>query len=155
MIGILVTDGASNHAPEKWAEATADQIVQILESAPETRVAEARDFRGKLIDILTGHHAKVQQHERGQIDEHGSARLGHALEPAQHVEDPVSEIVEAASGYSFADHFRAPQTQEYLRNVLSSHFGTSMHIERSLHADANPDAPEAREFRQIHHPAEG
>lgn len=150
---LMVTDGGP-HSAEDWAEVTADQIIDIASTAPETRVQEALAFRSKLIGILTGHHGKVQESERSAIQSAGGDRLIAALDPSEHVEDPVKEIVAAAAGYSFADHFKKPETQGYLRRVLGSHFATSMNIEREWHARRNPAAAQSQAFLAQHHPGE-
>jgi hypothetical protein len=150
-IGVLVTDGGP-HPPEAWAEVTADQIIDIAATAPDAKLAEARAFRKALVSILTGHHGKVQAHERGQIEAHGTERLSHDLDPTGHVSDPVDEIVEAAKGLSFEEHFQTPETREYLRRLVASHFATAMHIERAWHADRNPESEHAQAFRAAHHP---
>lgn len=149
-VGVMVTEGGP-HSPDTWAEATADQIIDISADAPDTKLAEARMFREKLVEILSGHHQLVQEQERGQIDEQGHARLIHDLDVSECVDAPAAEIVETARGLSFESHFAKPETQAYLRQVLGSHFATSMHIERSWHADRHPDTDEARAFRAKYH----
>ena len=148
---VMKTDGGS-HPPEKWAEVTASQIVQIAESAPEGRSAEARALRDKIVAVLTDHHGRAQDKEKAALAEHGHARLGHDLDPSEHIDDALPAVVAAANGTSFAEHFARPDVQDYLRRVLHKDFGTAMHIERSWHADRNPDAPEAAAFRGAHHP---
>ena len=148
---IMVTDEGP-HPAETWAEVTADQIIRISESAPEGLISEARVFRERLVLILTGHHDRVQQHERGQIAEAGHARLQHDLDAAGHIDGPLAEIIEAAGATSFADHFQKLEIQQYLRDLLHSHFATSMFIERSWHADRNPETSEAQAFRAVHQP---
>ena len=151
-VGILITDDGP-HPPEAWAEVTANEIIRIGSQSPEALLREADAFKAKLIEILTVHHGRVQAGERGAIQEHGHARLGHDIEPMQHVdEDPVQEIVNAAKGTSFAGHFAKEETQEYLQRLLANHFATAMHIERSYHADRNPRAKEVKAFRDMHHP---
>ncbi len=151
MIGVLVTDGGP-HPPEKWAEVTASQIVDdIATHAPQTGVGESQEFRDKLVAILTPHHGRVQESERGALV-HVPGRMQHDLDPTPHLSDPLAEIVAAAQGHTFGAYFTRPETQEYLRRVIGTHFATAMQIERSWHADRNPNTPEARAFRATHHP---
>jgi hypothetical protein len=149
----MVTDGGP-HPPEMWAEATADQIIDISAQAPESKLQEAREFRTKLVTILTGHHDMVQQHERGKLVERGAAHLTTEIDPSQHVDDPVADVVAASRGYSFEAHFAKPEVQDYLRQTIGNHFATAIHIERSWHADADPEHEASVAFRAAHHPGE-
>jgi len=133
-VGVLVTDDGP-HSPADWARATADQIVDISAEAEETKIREAERFRGQLVALLTHHHERVQSSESARLAD--SARYAEPLDPSEYVDVPVREIVDLASGYSFADHFANPETQQYLRDVLASHFATSMNIERRWHAHRN------------------
>jgi hypothetical protein len=131
-LGVLATDGGP-HPPEKWAEATADQIIDIGSTAPQALLSEARTLRAKLVAILTPHHDRVQQHERGALAAKGDAHLETPLDPSPHIDDPVAEIVAAAKGTSFAAHFQRPEVQQYLRDLIGHHFASAMHIERQWH----------------------
>jgi len=152
-VGVMITDGGA-HPPELWAEVTADQLIDISAQAPETRVAEAREFRARIVSVLAGYHAEVQRIEREALDREGCARLMLAPEESMLLDGAVNELVDAARGYSFADHFKRPEVQDYVRAVLAGHFASSVHVERSLHADANPDDERAVAFRATHHPQE-
>lgn len=132
--GIMVTNGGP-HPPEKWAEQTASQIIDIAESAPGGLLAEARTFRAKIVDILTGHHFSVQVVERGHLGLHGMARHAHPIDPSPHVDDPVAEIVEAAADTSFESHFARPEVQDYIRQTIGNHFATVIDVERKWHLD--------------------
>lgn len=56
---ILVTDGGP-HPPEKWAEVTASQVIDISSTAPESKLSEARAYERRIVGILTRHHANAQ-----------------------------------------------------------------------------------------------
>ncbi len=148
---ILITDGGP-HPAEKWAVITAGAIIDVAESARgKPSAIEGRKLELKIIDILEGHHAKVQEHERGAIKKHGVARLEHPIDPTEHLDTPFDEIVAAAKGTMFESYFAKPEVRDSLRNVLGQHFATSMHIERSWHADRNPADPKAVAFMQKYH----
>jgi hypothetical protein len=148
----LVTDDGP-HPPEKWAEVTADHIIAISEQAEETKVVEAQRFREKLVDLLTRLHDSTQKNERGQLEAEGVGRLAAELDPGEEdLEGPAGEIIQLAAGFSFEDHFQKPETKEHLKNVLRSHHASQVFIERSWHADRNPDSPEAKEFHAKYHP---
>lgn len=150
---LLITNNGP-HEPERWAEVTASQIIDISAQAPDAKLSEAKEFRDKLVTILSRHHGNVQEHERAQISIHGHARLMHDLDTDPHIADPVNEVIAASKGYSFESHFNKPETRTYLENLLSSHFASAMHIERSWHANRNSSAPEVKAFFATHHPGE-
>jgi hypothetical protein len=147
-IGILATDGGP-HPPEKWAQATVAQIMEIASSAPEALYREATDLERKLIELLAGHHASAQDLERGALSTSGADHLAAPVDTAPHLSSAVADIVELAKGTSFEGHFSTPETQAYLAEVLHSHFHNVKMIERSWHADANPDHPLAKAFRAV------
>ncbi len=149
-VGVMITDGGP-HPPEKWAEQTASQIIDIAATAPEAKLKEAREFREKIVAILTPHHAKVQDHERGKLAA-SIERMATPLDPTPHIGEAVDAIIAAAKGLSFEAHFQQPETRAYLENLIGSHFATAMHIERSWHADRNPDHPHSKAFMAAHHP---
>ncbi len=154
-IGILVTNNGP-HPPEKWAEATASHIVDIADHVAGERRGAAIKLQAAIIDVLETHHATVQTGERAKIDEHGADRLAHPLDPGEHLslDGAVKEIVAAAKGTPWEADFAASAMTDHLRTLLGSHFCTSMHIERSWHADRNPDTEQARAFRAAYHPGE-
>ena len=152
-IGILITDGGP-HPADKWAECTASHIVSIADHVAGERRGSALKLQAAVIDILERRHTTVQTGERGKSGEHGHARLGHDLDPEHHVvlDEVVAEIVAAAQGTPWAAEFAQPATADALRQLIGQHFSTSIHIERSWHADRNPEIPEAAAFRTTYHP---
>jgi hypothetical protein len=147
-IGIMATDGGA-HPPEKWARTTASQIISIASSAPDALLREATDFEARLVETLTKHHGLVQDSERGALGTEGPERLASVIDTSQHTPDAVDDVIALARGTSFAAHFAKPEVRAYLERLLHEHFHHSMHIERSWHADANPDHPHAVAFRAI------
>jgi hypothetical protein len=144
-IGVMTTDHGP-HPAEKWAEQTAAQIVQISETAPEAKLAEAREFQRKVTAALTGHHQLVQDRERDHLRTKGAARHADHLDPSEHLDDAIDAIVAAAKGTSFAAHFARPEVLGYLRQTVGGHFATAMHIERLWHGD-DGDAADAHRAR--------
>ena len=149
---ILKTDGGP-HPASKWAEATAGHIVQIGEHVAGAELVRARRFELTVMDIVEAHHATVQDGERGKIVSDGHDRILAALDPSDHlsIDDAVGEIVAASVGTTFETHFAQPFVRAYLVDLLTQHFRTSMHVERSWHADRNPATKQALQFRAIHH----
>jgi hypothetical protein len=151
MQSVLITDGGP-HSAEKWAEATASHIVSIAEHVAGEKRAQAVKLEAAVIDILEGHHTTVQAGERGKIAEVGHDRIAHDLDPEHHLvlDDVIADIVAAAKGTPWEADFAKPEMAENLRVLLVSHFSTSMHIERSLHADRNPAEHQSIQFKQRH-----
>jgi hypothetical protein len=138
-VGVLITEGGP-HPPEKWADVTAGQIIDISAQAQGPMLAEANEFRAKLVQLLTGHHDLVQQHERDRLEQHHDYMMA-PLDPTQHLDDPVEEIVRLSRGTSFQGHFAKPETQRYLRECLAHNFASAMHVERLWHCDQNTEHP--------------
>lgn len=147
IVGVLATDGGP-HPPETWAAVTASQVIDIASSASGALLAEARDFRARVEEILVGHHRLAQEHERGGLATEGAERLGTDIDTSGHVPDAVDDIIAAAKGTSFAAHFAQPPVRAYLERLVHEHFHHSMHIERQWHADSNPEHPHAAAFKE-------
>jgi hypothetical protein len=147
LVGILATDGGP-HSAETWAQITSTQIINIASSAPEVLLKEAREFEGHLIKLLTNHHTNVQNTERTAIKKHNMERLIHDIDTSQHLHVAVDDIIRLANGTSFAEHFKKSEVRAYLERLLHEHFHHSVVIERSWHADHDPDHEHAKLFKQ-------
>jgi hypothetical protein len=134
--GFLITDGGP-HPSEKWAIATAGQIIQIAADAKGVQAIEGRKLELKIIDVLEGHHDEVQKKERAQLAGKGADKRAAAdVDPFEHdIEAKMKDICAAAKGTPFEAHFGMPETQKHIMEVLASHFATSMSIERSWYRD--------------------
>lgn len=152
---IMITNGGV-HPSDKWAETTAEQIVDLIQVDPDSdspaakaaRLAKPR-LKLDLQEALEPHHDTVQQHERGKIKEHGLERLSHPLTPeAKHIEDALAAILAKTKDTVFAAHFALPETQTVLRHMIGGHFITSADIERSWHADRNSGHEHAQAYRK-------
>jgi hypothetical protein len=110
---------------------------------------ERRDLRTKIQAILEGHHAKVQEAERGKLATEGHERLKGAIDPTEHPLDQMADdIVAATDGMAIiGPHFHKPEVRKAIVSRLGNHFATSMGEERSWHADRNQDHPVARAYR--------
>jgi len=149
--GILVTNGGP-HSADKWAEATASHIVDIADHIAGEKRGAAIKLQAAIIDLLTAHHTAVQVGERSALQTVGHPRLLAPLDPAHHLslDQVVAQIIAAAQGTPWEAECNAADTADYLYALLKQHFATSMHIERSWHADRNPGAPESIQFRAVH-----
>jgi hypothetical protein len=154
--GVMITDGGP-HPVEKWAEATASCIVDIADHVAGTRRGAAIKLQAAIVDALEKHHTTVQDGERALLVEEGHIRLGDTIDANDHldIDDTADEIIACAAGTPWEGDFAKPEFKTGLTQLLTQHFHTSMHIERSWHADRNPTAPEAIAFRarQVRSPA--
>ena len=143
---LMATDGGP-HPPAKWAAVTADGVLDIAATAPDTLLREATEFKRKVVDVLTRHHGLVQDHGRTGLATEGTDRLASPIDTSGLIPDAVDDIIALGRGTSFEAHFAKPETRAYLEDLLHNHFHHSMYIERSWHADAHSDHPLARAFR--------
>lgn len=147
MVSFLITNGGA-HPADKWAEFTADTIVDTLlvdacpddasDAAIAARAAK-RKLRADLFDVLNDHHGRVQRHERGVC-----AKMKKPADAAAHVLSPVDvtphlsimDVVNAAFAKTpFAEHLAKPEVQDATRAIIAQHTANVMHIERRWHHD--------------------
>jgi hypothetical protein len=153
MQGILITNGGP-HSGAAWAEATATHILAIADDiAPEKRGVGIK-LMGAIVDILEKHHDEVQAGERLFIA-NDSSRLVADGSPSDHtdLDAAVAAIIAAGQATQWAPDFSDPAMPDRIRATLISHFQTSMQIERSWHADRNPDLGHSIEFKATLAPA--
>lgn len=155
-VGLLITNHGP-HPPEKWAEQTAAQLVDIIQVEPdslayEVLTAQKVELEAELMQILTDDHSSVQTHERDAIAEQGMARLEEPLHPdTPHLGDAVYKVIARAKTKIFGAHFNKPEVVKFVQDVIGSHFGSVRYVERSWHADRNADQPEAQAFKTKFH----
>lgn len=155
-VGIMVTNFGS-HAPDKWAAESAAQIVDIIQIEPtsivfDTMSAAKTKLQDDLEVALIASHGTVQDHEGAALDKHGHDRLDHPMAPeADHLDEAVAAVQAVADKSMFSQHFRKPEVVSFVRSTLGSHFASVRQIERSWHADKNPDHPKAKAFRDKYH----
>ena len=146
-VGVMITNGGT-HPPEKWAEQTVAQIIQVSKEALGDAAIAARRLELRMLDVLETAHAEVQAAEKKLIKDLGLALLEQDIDPTPHVQKPLDALVEAAAGTPFEAHFAKPEIRDYLRRVLGQHFGTAMHIERSTYGDGFPGHSIAIAYKQ-------
>ena len=154
-VKVMITNGGT-HPPEKWAEQTAEQLVDVIQIEPtypnyEVALQDKNVLKGKLMEAMVKHHGNVQDRERDQLKA-SSERLTHDLAPHQsHLEETLADVNAVFQASQFSAHFAKPEVQQFVRSTIASHFASAMHIERSHHADRNPDDQHAKAFRAQHH----
>jgi hypothetical protein len=126
---MLITAGGK-HPAHKWAELAADEIVDISEQAPETRIREAREFRTRLVDSLVHHHQMMMNHEQIEIraGRHDLALPYETEAYAMQVRDEIcGPLVE---GTTFADHFKEDHVREWVEGICNKYFKSAKMVER-------------------------
>lgn len=153
-VKVMVTNGGP-HPPEKWSEQTAEQLVDVIQVEPtypnyEAALQQKNVLKDKFMAALTPHHTKVQGKERGHLSTKGSEHLASDLDPNEYLDEAVAAVNAAVKGSMFEEHFAKPLVQIFIKSTLAGHFASAMHIERSWHADRNPDDQHARAYRAQH-----
>lgn len=137
---IMITNGGP-HPADKWAETTADTILDLIEIAEDSDTPQAmaarqakRDLRPALFDIFNAHHGKVQKHERGELAKAKKSMVTDHINPHQHM-SVMDEVETALANTPFAAHFAKPEVFGAIKQIVGQHTANAMHIERSWHRD--------------------
>jgi len=156
-IGVLTTDGGA-HPADMWAEASANEIANIViiddnstsDAARAARKAKPR-FALDLADALEVFHEKVQKGEKQALKLKGTDRLedDHDYDPI--CEEAVKKVVEIASKTPFAEDFKKPEIQKRVHAILHADMHTVADIERSWHVDKNMHDPKAKKWYATKH----
>lgn len=152
MQSVLITNGGP-HSASKWAEATASHIIDIASHVAGERREHAIKLQAAIIDVLEKHHTTVQHGERLKLQgTDGHARLAIPCHEHEHcsVDDVVEDICLAAKGTPWEADFQKSEMITGLAQLVASHFATSVHVERSWHADRHPDNEHCKAFRAQH-----
>jgi hypothetical protein len=155
-VRLMMTDGGP-HSPETLAGWTASQLIDVAAAtATGMDYTEASQFRARLERALVKHHRVAQEGERQKLSEAGSKHLLSVIDTTEHIPDAVDTIIAVANarnddgeflfGPVIRDHFNQPAARSALERMLHEHFLENVKIERSWHADANPDDHAAKAF---------
>jgi len=131
-VGILCTNGGT-HSPEKWAAASAGQLIQIAAEATGEQAIAGRRLELQLLDILERHHKIVQDEEKLALKEEGVAHYEHPIDVSNHVFDAFDEIMSSTKSSHFAEHFSDPIVQGHVLDVIRKDMQTIIEIERAWH----------------------
>lgn len=147
---IMTTDGGP-HPPELWAQVIVDDIVTLGPNLDPDREPAALRLRADLIEALSPLFKNAIDGERRAL----AANSAHML--AEHDTDKsagelVAAIIKAVKGSLWETLFEDQEAREAMKEIAMRHMGTVQHIERSWHADRNPDSKDAAAFRALHHP---
>jgi hypothetical protein len=149
---ILITDGGP-HPADKWAVVTAEHIFQIGPGVTGDKMLAAKKFQITIAEILMPHHQGVQDDAQVSLKADAVAHMATAYDPLAKAQAACAAIVSAAAATPWAEHFAKPEVQQAVIQEIGNHFATAEHIERSWHADRNPDTDAAKAFRAKHNPA--
>lgn len=153
---IMITNGGA-HPSDKWAAITASAItdlIQIDENSASPAAIAARLAKPRLeldlVDIFNTYHANVQANERKLLDDNGDQQL--LGDPNDGFLDTPTEAAEAvataAAKTPFAAHFADPAVKKIIAGIVADHFSKVVDIERSYHADRNPDSEVVKEYKK-------
>lgn len=126
---MMITPGGK-HPAYKWAQYAADEIIDISAQAPETLLREAMDFRGRLANVLTGHHQFMMDDEQNQIKA-GNTALDLPYVTEAYAKKVSAEICDQlAKGTSFANHFAQNHVGEWVEGICNKYFKSAKMVER-------------------------
>jgi hypothetical protein len=120
-LAFMVTDGGA-HPPEKWADATANEIVDLIRieetAAEETKangILEKREFGARLLRPLLAGFQAFEADEALPGDDEIKTRI----------ETAIAAVAHAAQGTMFAQHFLEPERVLFLRDLFLRRFSTA------------------------------
>lgn len=149
---ILITNNTDgNHSPDQWAMATSEMVAEATDLDGEKLVA-AQKLQAKIAEVLVKHHGDVQRDEAEALKadpQHVHKAFHHALKAD--LNNIVAEIVKAAEGSQWEEHYKRKDVQQAVRAVVENHLHSSMHVERLCHADRNPKCQYAAAYKAMHH----
>jgi hypothetical protein len=145
MSRVLITNGGP-HSSETWAMATAEQIFDIGSSVAGDRLMQAQKFQLTIAEALVPHHEAVQVNEREKLaDNVEHINTPHDIE--DYLDSVMHDIVAAAQGTPWQDHFNRSDVQDAARQVIAGHLLTNLHIERMCYVDRNPDCEVSQAYK--------
>jgi hypothetical protein len=167
--GILITNGGA-HSPEQWAYASASMLLEAIKVNPDSpryvQLELAKDsIRPQIAAVLLKPHQDTQHGERKALLDGDHARLGTALKADEHtdidsiveqIHSLVSPLLDKAALFAGGDVTKDPEAVNahlalVIRERVETDVRTNQLIERSWHADRNPDNLHSRAFRAKFH----
>ena len=146
---IMATDGGP-HPADAWAQITAEHIAPIGKDVTGHRRLKALELQAKIALAVEPRHASAMESARDGL----ASSLDKIMEPPNpgvYTDTIVKAIQDAAVGTEWEEHFKEPARVALIRQEVASHVATIQHIEKSRHADKNPDHPASVAFRAQHH----
>ena len=149
---ILVTNNTDgNHPADTWAMAAAESVADVSGLTGNSAL-EAQRLQLKFADILEKHFIATQDGEKMKL----------ALDPAHvltnikdHMEADLVMIAQelecAARGTAWEFHYMLPEVQGAVMTELKHLFHSTMHTERLVHCDKNPNCQHAAAYKAAYH----
>jgi len=141
MVKIMITNGGA-HPPDRWADATVEAILDLIQIAEDSVSPEAfaarqakRELAPKLFAILHAHHAGVQTEHRAKLKQAKASKVGEAIDVTPHLAT-ADDVLKLLAQTPFAAHFAKPEVAEVIKQTIGQHTADVIDIERRWHADA-------------------
>jgi hypothetical protein len=142
MTVILRTENGP-HPADAWAMITAEQIV-AYDQLPADKLLKAQQLRLDLAQVLQAHIEAIQGAEQAKLKS-DTAAIASPLRVE--IADVVAGVFAKLAKSLWAEHFGRPEVQAVIEDIIQRNLNTVAYIERSLHADHNPDHPAVAVFR--------
>lgn len=143
MSRVLVTNNGA-HSADKWAVTTAEMIFPLEDTTiVGERLIAAQKFQTRIAEILSGHHDNNMKEEQSKLD-NNPERFNEEFEHDHHLDAAMDELIQAAQESPWADHFKKPEVQRAMREIMSQHMASASHVQRLWHADRNESEHGAR-----------
>ena len=143
---IMVTNGGP-HPPEKWALASAEDIFNIDPEMSGARLIEAQKLQVAIAEALVGHHCTVQDNEKSRLQEN-IHYIHSPHDPSEYLDHVMNDVLAVLKGSPWQKHFAKKNVREAMREVIANHFMAAQHIERSWHADRNPQCEISQAYKR-------
>lgn len=143
---ILITNNTGdNHSADTWAMAAAEMLADTT-GLDVTRQIEGRKLQLKFSEVLAEHFGACSVMEQDKLKNDPKHVIS---DHHSHVEIAgiVAELEAAAKGTAWEYHYQLPEVQAALTQELTHLLHSSVHLDRMLHVDRNPDCEHAQAYR--------
>ncbi len=142
---VMITNGGA-HPPEAWAQVTSEGIAPLGPDLIGKRRRAGIELQGKIADALETVYGNVQTSEQGRLKA-DTAQVSVRPDPTPHLDDCVAAVRAAVKGSEWEAQFSTPAAETFMRREIGIHVASIQYIEKSRHADRNPDHPAAVALR--------
>lgn len=142
---IMITNGGA-HPPEAWAQVTAEHIAPLGPDLIGQRYREALEVQGRIASALESVYSGVQTTEQAALA-NNSSHLSAPPDPTPHLDGAIAAVRNAVKGSAWESQFATSEAEAFLRREIGTHIATAQYIEKSWHADRNPQQAAKENFR--------